>query len=165
MYDFPVSVELTYLDVLSTRRQCILFNKYHNFLSLYNHSDFIKMHMHNAWLLKKSDLTIELPPDYFAKPKYLFVFSGTLPLNKICNNGDANTFDYHLFLFRRFLPNDSGLIHLPNAKGIRYCVILFEQYHPTCSVCIIQLWIWFYLFSNLVWMMFLNSTIMTLFVL
>ncbi len=48
LYDFPISVELTYLDVLSTRRQCILFSKYHNFLTLYNHSDFIKMHMHNA---------------------------------------------------------------------------------------------------------------------
>ncbi len=69
LYDFPVSVELTYLDVLSTRRQHILFSKYHNFLSLYNHSDFIKMHMHNAWLLKKSDLTIDLPSDYFTKLK------------------------------------------------------------------------------------------------
>ncbi len=31
LYDFPVSVELTYLHVLSTRRQRILFSKYHNF--------------------------------------------------------------------------------------------------------------------------------------
>ncbi len=59
LYDFPVTVELTYLDILSTSRQYILFSKDHNFLSLYNHSDFIKMHMHNAWLLRKSDLTIE----------------------------------------------------------------------------------------------------------
>ncbi len=98
-YDFPVSVELTYLDVLSTRRQCILFSKYHNFLSLYNHSDFIKMHMHNAWLLRKSDLTIELPSDYFMEPKYLLVFCGTMTPNQICDNRDANTFDFHSFLF------------------------------------------------------------------
>ncbi len=57
------------------------------------------MHMHNAWLLRKSDLTIELPSDYFTKPKYLFVFCGTLTLNQICDNRDVNTFDYHLFLF------------------------------------------------------------------
>ncbi len=99
LYDFPVSVELTYLDVLSARRQCILFSKYHNLLSLYNHSYFIKMHMHNAWLLGKSDLTIELPSDYFTMPKYLFVFCGTLTLNQICDNSDANTFDFHSFLF------------------------------------------------------------------
>ncbi len=99
LYDFPVSVELKYLDVLSARRQRILFSKYHNFLSLYNHSDFIKMHMHNAWLLGKSNLTIELPSDYFKMPKYLFVFCGTLTLCQICDNRHANTFDFHSFLF------------------------------------------------------------------
>ncbi len=72
LYDFPVGVELTYLDVLSTWRQRVLFSKYHSILSLYNHSDFIKMHMHNAWLLRKSYSTIELPSDYCMKPKYLF---------------------------------------------------------------------------------------------
>ncbi len=74
LYDFPISVEITYLDVLSTRRQSIIFSKYHNFLSLYNHSNFIKMHMHNAWLLRKSDLTIDLPSIYFTKPKYVLCF-------------------------------------------------------------------------------------------
>ncbi len=61
--------------------------------------DFIKMHMHKAWLLGKSDLTIELPSDYFTVSKYLFVFCGTLTLNQICDNRDANTFDIHSFLF------------------------------------------------------------------
>ncbi len=60
LYDFPISVDMTYLDVISTRTQCILFSKYHNFLSLYNHSDFIKMHMHNAWLLRETDLIINI---------------------------------------------------------------------------------------------------------
>ncbi len=53
------------------------------------------MHMQNAWLLRNSDLTIELPPDYFTKTKYLFVLCSTLTLNQICDNKDANTFDYH----------------------------------------------------------------------
>ncbi len=57
------------------------------------------MHMHNAWLLRKSDLTIDLPSDYFTKPKYHFVFCGTLTLKQVCDNRDANTFDYHSFLF------------------------------------------------------------------
>ncbi len=87
------------LDVLSARKQRILFSKYHKKLCLYNHTDFIKMHMHNSWLLGKSDLTIELPSDHFMMPKYLFVFCGTLTLNQICDNRDANTFDFHSFLF------------------------------------------------------------------
>ncbi len=32
LYDFPVGVELTYLDVLSTRRHSILISQYHIFL-------------------------------------------------------------------------------------------------------------------------------------
>ncbi len=112
LYDFPISVELTYLDVLSTRRQLILFSKYNNFLSLYNHSGLIKMHMHNAWLLGKFDLTIigftvalltgikTYRTDYFTKPKYLFVFCGTLILNQIWDNGEVNT----LIIIRFCLP-------------------------------------------------------------
>ncbi len=45
LYDFPINVDMTYLDVISTRIQRIIFSKYNNFLSLYNRSDFIKMHM------------------------------------------------------------------------------------------------------------------------
>ncbi len=48
LLDFPVSIDVTYLDETSSRRQHICFSKYHNFLSLYNHSDFVKMHMHNG---------------------------------------------------------------------------------------------------------------------
>ncbi len=83
------------------------------------------MHMHNTWLLRKSDLTIELPSDYFTKPKYLFVFCGILTLNQISDNRDANTFDFSLIFIHHFLPNDSGLIHAPNANGILFRVISF----------------------------------------
>ncbi len=119
LYDFPVSVELTYLDVLSTRRQRILFSKYHNFLRLYNHSDFIKMHMHNGWLLRKSDLTIELSSDYFTKPKYLFVFCDTLTFNQICDNRYANTFKFHSFLFAAsyLMIQDSFMLQMLKGSG------------------------------------------------
>ncbi len=54
-YYFPVSVELTYLDI---------FHPGDNISqSLSDHSDFVKMHMHNAWLLIKNDLTICFPQD------------------------------------------------------------------------------------------------------
>ncbi len=58
LYDFPVLVYLTYLSSHLTGRQCIYFSKVHSFLSWYNHSDFIKMHMHNSWLLEKMILQL-----------------------------------------------------------------------------------------------------------
>ncbi len=56
---------LTYLSSNTTGKQLIYFSKIDNFLSLCNHSDFLKMHMHNAWLLGKTDVTMHLPSDYF----------------------------------------------------------------------------------------------------
>ncbi len=119
LFDFPVSVDVTYLDETSSWRQGICYSKYHNFLSLYNHSDFVKMHMHNAWLLGKTDLTISICSDFFVQPKYLFVFCGSLKLSQIYNNCDANTFDYHSFLFATsyLMINDSFLLQLLKSSG------------------------------------------------
>ncbi len=74
LHDIPVSVIITHLSSQYTGRPCIYFCNIHSLLCLYNHLDFIKMHMHNAWLLGKTDLTINLPADYFVSPKHLFIF-------------------------------------------------------------------------------------------
>ncbi len=71
-----VSVILTHISSHHTGRQHIYLSNIHNFLSLYNHSDFIKVHMHNDWLLGKIDLTIDLPADFFVSSKHLFIFCG-----------------------------------------------------------------------------------------
>ncbi len=79
LYDFPVSVGMTYLDVFFSKETTYnLLQILILFLSLYNHSDFVKMHIHKAWLLKETNLRINLPSDYFTEPKYLFVLCGTL---------------------------------------------------------------------------------------
>ncbi len=119
LYDFHVSVYVIYLDRTSSWRQRIYFSKFNNFLSLYNHSDFLKMHMHNAWLLDKADLTIHLPSDYFVQPKYLLVFLGTLKLTEICDNGDANNFNFHSFLFTAsyLMINNSFLLQFLKNSG------------------------------------------------
>ncbi len=65
------------------------------------------MHMHNAWLLKETDLIINLPSDYFTEPKYLFV----------CDNRNANTFDYHSFLFMASYLMIKDLFMLQILKG------------------------------------------------
>ncbi len=83
------------------------------------------MHMHNAWLLGKSDLTIELPSDYFTMPKYLFVFWGTLTLNQICDNRDANTFDIHSFLLAAsfLMIQDSFMLQMLRGSGsVSFCL-------------------------------------------
>ncbi len=95
MFNFPVCVIITYYDVMMSRRQCIYFNYIHSFLSLYNHSNFIKMRMHNAWIFGISELTIDLPSGYFVKPKFLFVFCGTLKLKDICPGLSVNNFDFY----------------------------------------------------------------------
>ncbi len=119
LYDFPVTVNVTYVDRTSSGRQSIYFSNFNNFLSLYNHSDFLKMHLHNAWLLGKAKLTIDLPSDYFIQPKYLLIFCGTLKLTEICDNGDANNFDFHSFLFApcNLMINDSFLLQLLKTSG------------------------------------------------
>ncbi len=115
------------------------------------------MHMHNAWLLRKSDLTIDLPSDYFTKPKYLFVFCDTLTLNQVGDNRDANTFDYHSFLFAAsyLMIQDSFMLQMLKGSGpVSFCLI--NTILPTLSALL-----------NLEFGLnrVLNSTIMTLFVL
>ncbi len=62
----------------------------------------------------KRGITINLPSKFFTTPKYLFVFCGTLPLNHICDNRDANTFDFHSFLFAAsyLMFQDSFMLYL-----------------------------------------------------
>ncbi len=77
------------------------------------------MHMHNAWLLEKTNLTIDLPADYFVSPKHLFIFCGSLNLCELCDFHDTNHFDYHLFLFAAsyLMINDSFLVILFKTSG------------------------------------------------
>ncbi len=65
LYDFPILVILYYIPSHETGRQRIYFSTLHTLLCLYNHSDFVKMHMHNAWLLTKTKLNITLPEELF----------------------------------------------------------------------------------------------------
>ncbi len=76
-HDFPVSVLFTYKYDSLTGRQHIYFSKNHTFLALYNHSDFLKMHLH--WPLGMSELIIDLPDKFFKTPGHLFLFCETFP--------------------------------------------------------------------------------------
>ncbi len=99
LLDFPFSVDVTYFNSESSGRQCIYFTKYQAFLNLYNHSDFVKMHIHNAWHFEKSDLTISLSTDFFTEPKFVYIFCGTMKLSDIYEDSDVNNFNFHTSLF------------------------------------------------------------------
>ena len=46
-------------------RQCVYFYGNDSLLALYDQSDFLKMHFHNAWLLGKSEVTVILILHHF----------------------------------------------------------------------------------------------------
>ncbi len=96
-----------------------LFHKIPFILNLYNHSDFVKMHMHNAWLLEKDDLTISLPVGFFTEPKYVYIFCGNIKLTEICDNSDTNNFDFHTFLFAcpYLMIDDAFILKLLKTSG------------------------------------------------
>ncbi len=77
------------------------------------------MHVHNACLLRETDLTFNLQSEYFTEPKYLFVFCGILKLIDVCDNRDANTFDYHSFLFAAsyLMIKDSFMLQILKGSG------------------------------------------------
>ncbi len=69
------------------------------------------MNMHNTWLLKETNLTINFPSNYCTEPKYFIIVCGILKLIEVCDNRDANTFD----------------------------IISFERHHLTYSVLLLNL--------------------------
>ncbi len=77
------------------------------------------MHLHNAWLLGKTNLTIHLPSDYFVQPKYLLDCCGSLKLSEISDNSDANNFDFHSSLFAAsyLMINASFLLQFLKTSG------------------------------------------------
>ncbi len=74
--DFPMKINVYFLNK-AWERQCVIFTESHTFLALYNHSHFIRMHVHNEWLLQKEECYILLPELFFETQDYLFLFCGT----------------------------------------------------------------------------------------
>jgi hypothetical protein len=94
--DFPISVTF-YIGEIG--RQRIYLDDVHTLLAFYNHSDFLKMHIHNAWLLGRSEVTVVLPEELFSDKFHLFVFCGSFSLISVCPDEDISNFDFELFLF------------------------------------------------------------------
>ncbi len=119
-YDFPVYVLFTYKSDSITGRQSIYLSKTYSFLSMYNYSDFLKMHFHNAWLLGMPELIIDLPEEFFESPGHLFLFCGTFPFLNLCTDNDISNFDFCSMLFASsyLMIEDSFLIHILNTISI-----------------------------------------------
>ncbi len=79
--------------------------------------------MHGFW--GKLTTNLPLPYEYFSEPKYLFVFCGTLKLIDVCDNRDANTFDYHSFLFAAsyWMIKDLFMLQILKGSGpVSFCL-------------------------------------------
>lgn len=93
-----MEIEIYYFDRKYVRQRILLF-KAHNFLALYNHSGFIRMHVHNAWFMQLSKLVIILPELLFETPDHLFIFCGTFQLQGLCDSFEMNKFSFEKFMF------------------------------------------------------------------
>ncbi len=71
-HDFPVTVIVNYFT--QTGRQHIYFSNKHALLCLYNHSDFFKMRSHNAWLLERWELMVDLLETFSSHHYICFYF-------------------------------------------------------------------------------------------
>ncbi len=99
LYDHPVPFNIYDIPSYETGRQRFYFSTLYTLLPLYNYADFVKMHIHNAWPLKKVELNVYLPEELFECPQDLFLFCGSLNLKDICDSHDVNTFDITQTLF------------------------------------------------------------------
>ncbi len=89
-HDFPVTINVFYYN--QTGRQRIYFSHGHQFICLYNHSDFFKMHMHNAWLLERSELE-------FGLHLKMVLFCGNVKIIDIVEKNNIASFDFHTLIF------------------------------------------------------------------
>ncbi len=96
-HDFSVTINVFYYN--QTGRQCIYFSNEHQFICLYNHSDFFKMHMHNAWLLERSELEFDLPKDFFDSPFNFVLFCENVKIIDLVEKDGIASFDFHTLIF------------------------------------------------------------------
>jgi hypothetical protein len=82
--------------------QIVQFQGHHKLVDLYNHSEMIRMHLHNHWILHKPSVKVILPCDLFPTPAHVFVFCGTMHPLAICPLGNRNLLDLCKFLEAAF---------------------------------------------------------------
>ncbi len=77
--DFPMTINVFDFDLSFARQRVNLFDA-HNILALYNHSYFMRMHIHYAWLLRHMNVDILLPELFFETQDHIFLFCGIFKL-------------------------------------------------------------------------------------
>jgi len=89
--DFPFQIPHIYLEG-NEGRQRIFDLTVDDFIALYNHSDWVKMHCHNQHWLGNTEIDIVLPPEFFVSVFHFYAICGSVRL------GDLDTFNYLEFL-------------------------------------------------------------------
>ncbi len=96
--DFSMENNVFYFNQ-DMEKQCVKFIDAHTFLALYNQSFFVRMHVHNVWLLRHTKIDIILPEHLFETQDYVFLFCGTMQIRGICDDFEINVFDFVNLVF------------------------------------------------------------------
>ena len=119
-FDFPLTFNIRISQ--NGRQQIINFNDPHKFIDLYNHSEFIRIHLHNMWLLDHDNFNIDLPEDIFPTPDHVYIFCGSAHLYAISTTKDVTSIKCDdtprrsIFLAAQRLPNFGFTIKIPIKK-------------------------------------------------
>ncbi len=62
--DFSMKINVFFFNKHMEKERVEFFDA-HTFLALFNHSFFVRMHVHNAWLLRHTKIDIILPELFF----------------------------------------------------------------------------------------------------
>ncbi len=96
--DFYMEINVFYFNQ-DMERQSVKFFDAHTFLALYNHSFFVRMHVHNVWVLRHTKIDIVLPELFFETQDHVFLFCGTMEIRGICDDFEITNFDFVNLLF------------------------------------------------------------------
>jgi hypothetical protein len=99
-FDFPLTFNIRISQ--NGRQHIINFNDPHKFIDLYNHSEFIRIHLHNMWLLDHDNFNIDLPEDIFPTPDHVYIFCGSAHLYAISTTKDVTSINLMTLLDAAF---------------------------------------------------------------
>ena len=97
--EFPFRSIEVHKDLTVVEEGCdsqVYFYGPHTFLNFYNHSDHMKMVLHNQYLQRKANFQYILPPYFFKTSAHFYLFCGTVTIDQV--EADVKDFNFLEFL-------------------------------------------------------------------
>ncbi len=79
------------------------------------------LHIHNAWLLERSEMEIDFPTDLFDSPLKLFLFCRNMKIIDLVEKDNIASFDFHTLIFAAtyLMIDDKYLVAILNFSYVR----------------------------------------------